>query len=147
MDGTLPTPINISLPTDTDTLHLSLVINGCLKTWNIMTSRLFLLIIGKANFNLSVLRYSRLNGPPLNSFITKTFLLLVLRKGKYLIPQYQVYDTPAVRSDFEGEYEWDICDIIPCTDFIICPSTLMEPNTYLHGYWHNKQCVLFFEKV
>ncbi len=31
IEWTPPTPINISLSTDTDTLHLSVVINGCLK--------------------------------------------------------------------------------------------------------------------
>ena len=34
IDGIPPTPINISLPTDTDdTLQLSVVINGCLKAY------------------------------------------------------------------------------------------------------------------
>jgi hypothetical protein len=38
------------------------------------------------------------------------------------------------------------CTLIPCTDFIVCPTTFEEPEGPPHKHCTNKHCVRFFEK-
>lgn len=41
------------------------------------------------------------------------------------------------------------CTLIPCSDFIVCPTTLFEPDNEppLHQHCIDKNCVRFFERV
>jgi hypothetical protein len=38
------------------------------------------------------------------------------------------------------------CTFLPCTEFLICPTTFEEPEGPPHKHCTNKSCVRFFEK-
>jgi len=152
IDGTSPTPVNISLPTDTDTLQLSIVINKCLRSYEYHDIPIVPLYNWQTQLQSFCTPLLQVEWVPLKFLYNQdTFALKIKEKLMPISPiffKFPVYDTPAVRTAFELKVRTKhVCDIIPCTDFIICPSTLKEPNNDLHGHCHDKQCVLFFEKV
>ena len=151
-------PVNESIPMDSNICRISMTTEGVYKTFTFR----YIPTAASTNYEARFLQYCsplvNVQWSPIKSLPSPTIYVLEMDVNRLIadgfVPptinfSFPILDTLEDRLELEELVaSRHHCTLIPCTDFIICPTTMFEPTNDVpqHKHCTNNQCVRFFEE-